>query len=206
MELSAMEDEIIVTASRRKAVQEDVGDYKLYRIPAPVTVAAYQTKQVAFLDEPGVEAPLRYKLDLEAVGEAPRPLGRVHSLDNSRDGKLGVPLPEGTARVFADGESRTVLIGEGNVEDTPVGEDLDIELGESVSVFAVAEQKGDWEDRRFTVRLSNAGETDALVEVEDLYFTRTRIEGAERDRSEAVPTWRVSVPAGGEVELGVRRR
>ena len=206
---SAMQDEVIVTGSRvsrRKAVQEDVGDYKLYRIPAPVTVAAYQTKQVAFLDESGVEAPIRFQLDLDALGDNPRPLSRVFALDNSREGALGVPLPEGTARVFARGEARTVFVGADGVDDTPVGEDLEIELGESVTVFAQAEHKGGPDDVRFTVRVSNAGSAPATVETEDLYYTRTRIGGAERDRDAAVPTWRVEVPAGGEVELDVWRR
>ena len=204
------EDEIIVTATRsaprRKAVQEDVGDYKLYRIPVPVTVAAYQTKQVAFLDEPGVEAPLRYKLDLDGLDSGPEPLTRVLVLDNAREGELGVPLPEGTARAFAESSRGYSFIGESEVDDTPVDEDLEIALGDSTTVFARAERKGDGEDARFRVVVTNAGSEAAEVWIEELYFTRTRIEGAERDRSEAVPTWRVSVPAGGEVELGVRRR
>ena len=201
-----MEDEIIVTASRRKAVQEDVGDYKLYRIPAPVTVAAYSTKQVAFLDEPGVEVPLRYRLDLDGLGDEPEPLTRTLVLDNAREGELGVPLPEGTARAFAAGSRGYSFIGQSDVDDTPVDEDLELPIGDSTTVFARAERKGDRDDSRFRVVITNAGGEAAEVWMEDLYYTRTRIEGAERDRSEAVPTWRVSVPAEGEVELGVRRR
>ena len=207
--MEAMSDEIVVTGSRvqrRKAVQEDVGDYKLYRIPAPVTVAAYQTKQVAFLDEPGVEAPLRYKLDLDSLGDEPEPLTRVLVLDNAREGELGVPLPEGTARAFAESSRGYSFIGQSEVDDTPVDEDLELPIGESSTVFARAEAKGGGEDSRFRVVVTNAGSEAAEVWMEDLYYTRTRIEGAERDRSEAVPTWRVSVPAGGEVELEVRRR
>ena len=207
---SAITDEIVITgirrASRQKAVQEDVGDYKLYRIPAPVTVAAYQTKQVAFLDEPGVEAPLRYKLDLDGLDDEPEPLTRTLVLDNSREGELGVPLPEGTARAFAETSRGYSFIGADEMDDTPVGEDLELALGDSTTVFARAEAKGGSEDSRFRVVITNAGGEAAEVWMEDLYYTRTRIEGAERDRSEAVPTWRVSVPAGGEVELGVRRR
>ena len=206
---SAMTDEIIVTASRaqrRKAVQEDVGDYKLYRIPVPVTVAAYQTKQIAFLDEPGVEAPLRYKLDLDDLDSEPEPLTRVLVLDNAREGELGVPLPEGTARAFAESSRGYSFIGQSEVDDTPVEEDLEIAVGDSTTVFARAERKGDGEDARFRVVVTNAGDRPAEVWTEELYYTRTRITGAERDRSEAVPTWRFTVAAGEDVELDVRRR
>jgi len=41
------EDEVIATGIRQ-AVREDLGDYKLYRTPEPVTVPPMQTKQVVF--------------------------------------------------------------------------------------------------------------------------------------------------------------
>ena len=49
-----MADSVVVTGSRI-AEEEDLGDYKLYNTPEPTTVAAYQTKQIAFLDKPDVE-------------------------------------------------------------------------------------------------------------------------------------------------------
>ncbi|OYX90674.1 MAG: hypothetical protein B7Y78_13700, partial [Caulobacter sp. 35-67-4] len=51
----AAREEITVTAQRAKmAEQSELGDYKLYTLPEPVTLAARQTKQVAFLDQKGV--------------------------------------------------------------------------------------------------------------------------------------------------------
>ncbi len=46
------------------AEQEDLGDYKLYRTPNPTTVAAYQTKQVLFLDKQDIDVTQYYVFDL----------------------------------------------------------------------------------------------------------------------------------------------
>ena len=55
MEVGGFVEEAVVTAQRRKlAEQSELGDYKLYTLPEPVTVGARQTKQVAFLDQKAV--------------------------------------------------------------------------------------------------------------------------------------------------------
>ena len=54
------------------ARQEDLGDLKLYRLPEPVTVAAYGQKQVAFLQRPAVPVELVYRQRLDQlVDEVP---------------------------------------------------------------------------------------------------------------------------------------
>ena len=208
MELSDMaEDEIIVTGSRmRKAVQEDFADYKLYRMPGDVTVAAYQTKQVAFLGADSIAAPVAYELDLDSLGDQPKPLSVLYEIDNSRDGPLGRALPEGTVRVFGPSQSNgRVWLGEGRVEDTPVDEDVDIAVGTSPAVFAEREGYSDSDrSESFRVRLTNAAPTpvDVVIPVD----ARTTVRGAKRDETKTAPTMRVTVPANGETSLRVRRR
>ena len=67
-------DTVIVTASKRAspvnvAVQQDLGDYKLYRAPQAVTVAPHQTKQIAFLSKDNVELKANgtYRWDLAKI-------------------------------------------------------------------------------------------------------------------------------------------
>src|SRR5690606_38252816 len=65
--------ELVVTGSRiaqrefaadvaMKAVEEALGDLKLYRVPEPVTVLAKSLKQVVFLDQDEVRGRLLYKV------------------------------------------------------------------------------------------------------------------------------------------------
>ena len=45
---------MMMAMAKPRAQQSDLGDYKLYTLDEPATVAARQTKQVAFLDPAGV--------------------------------------------------------------------------------------------------------------------------------------------------------
>jgi len=204
MEMAA--DEVVVTGARmqrREAKQEELGDYKLYRMPMPITVAPYQTKQLAFLsaDEAEVERLLYYSLD-QIGGGAVTPLTVRYDVDNDKDGALAKPLPEGNVRVFAP--SATVgraYVGEDRIEDTPIGLPAKIEAGTSVTVFA---QSNQIDDERYSLTLSNAGESAADVIMDTQYWIKTRVTTAERDEDEDIPTWRVSVPANESVTLEVR--
>jgi len=101
MESRIESDEIIVTASKRQAVREDLGDYKLYRTPEPVTVAPMQTKQIAFLSLPNVEADRVFAFNFPDAAEyAPFGATVEYRVDNSQEGNLAQPLPKGNFRVF----------------------------------------------------------------------------------------------------------
>ena len=80
-------DEIIVTGSRvtrKLAEQGELGDYKIYTLPEPTTVAARQTKQVRFLDQPSVTYERVYQVQAYDRGE-PEPVARgVHGLGDAR--------------------------------------------------------------------------------------------------------------------------
>src|SRR3546814_9389171 len=71
MAMAKAMDEVAVTAQRR-AVQEDLGDLKLYRVPMRVHVNANGQKQVALLEKPAVPFDLLYGATIwpEAVTEA----------------------------------------------------------------------------------------------------------------------------------------
>ncbi len=58
-------EEITLTAAR--AEREELGDYQLYRLPWRTDLAARQTKQVLFLDEPEVEVERFYGFRLDSL-------------------------------------------------------------------------------------------------------------------------------------------
>ena len=204
---SAMVSDVVVTATRvqrrQLAKEERLGDYKLYRIPRRVSVAPYQTKQVAFLDSEA-EVAAEYVLSLDGyLSDAPRPLPIRYRVPNDQDGPLARALPAGEVRVFAPSATRGLaFVGGDRLEDTPVGQDAKVVAGTSTIVFYEAVRQS---ERADTIRLTNAGEGAATV-VLSTRSADTRVSGARRDAGEDFPTWRVTVPAGGEAEVTVRRQ
>lgn len=132
-------DEVVVTASRRagapaQAVQSDLGDYKLYTLPSPTTVAARQMKQVAFLDREAVPFERVYVFQTEGLGDDVD--GRLMlRLQNTKAGGLDVPLPSGTVTLRQPGPAGSpLLIGERPLEDTSIG--LPVELPIAAAGFS----------------------------------------------------------------------
>jgi hypothetical protein len=203
---------IVVTGSRIMARQEELGDLKLYRIAEPVTVAANSQKQVAFLQRPNVRAEIVYRqrLDPEDNDDEFRAANRVLVTRNREEEGLGVPLPAGRVVLFASGEVRPVLIGEGHVDDRAVGEDVEIVVGEATGVMTriaeIAEDEdGDWEDYELTVTNDRSrpvrfeGEFD--VDTDDVVFTPR---GRRLPLRDGRPLWRVTVAANGSATLRYR--
>jgi hypothetical protein len=132
-------DEVVVTSAKRQAVLSELGDYKLYTLPEPTTVAARQTKQVAFLDQAAVpfERVYVYRLDPyaapdpEAARQAPDVVLR---LQNKAQSGLGKPLPAGTVSVMEPGGGGLVLAGQQTVRDTPVGLPLELVIGRAMDL------------------------------------------------------------------------
>lgn len=208
------EDEIIVTGARmaegmppppppppQLAEREDFADYKLYRIPRLVTVAAHQTKQLAFVAKDGVEVETLLYLDLDSVpyldNDRPQPLTVRYDIDNASDGKLGEPLPQGNVRVFAPSITMgEVYVGEDAIEDLPVDLPVEVAAGRSANAFFSARPKRQRERQMSAeVVLSNASDEAVDVLMDSRSFSKVRVNGARRDRDEEIPTFRVTVPA-----------
>ena len=102
--------EIAVTGSRIE--REEFGDYQLYRLPWRTDLAARQTKQVLFLDEPEVRIERFYGFRLESLTQ-PLPdevaiPNLIVRFENTRADGLGEPLPSGVVRVFRSRWARRV--------------------------------------------------------------------------------------------------
>ena len=135
-------DSIIVTAQRvaspvaMMAVEEQLGDLKLYRVPEPVTVAAKGMKQVAFLQKDEVEGELVYEIDCRPGGfdDGFRPAARLLETVNDEEHGLGVALPSGGVAVFEPSSHGPLLVGEERLRDYASGQDVEIALGTSDNV------------------------------------------------------------------------
>lgn len=145
--MAMMDGVIMVTGSRMKAVEESsiavtaaeeqLGDLKLYRVPERMTIAAKGLKQVAFLQRDAVKAELIYTGSCSAWDDATSPAAAEIELTtrNDREHGLGVALPMGGITIFEPSSAGDLLIGEENLRDYAVGQDVEIYLGASNQVF-----------------------------------------------------------------------
>jgi hypothetical protein len=130
-------DEIVVTAMRAMAPPamvmaappappappppppEDLGDLKLYRVPAPTTVAARGQKQVTLLVQNAVPVERRYRRPVypgQQLDGASTAIVLV--LKNTKQGGLGMPLPNGSTALYAGQASERLLL---DWERSPTG-------------------------------------------------------------------------------------
>jgi len=179
--MPVMAQSIVVTGSRAmrqdfavKAVEEQLGDLKLYRVPEPVTVAAKSLKQVAFLDQDAVEGRLLYRATCspgERRGDVVPAAMLLVTVNDKRHG-LGMALPQGGITVFEPSPAGDLLVGEESLRDYAEGQDVELAVGTSTQVFALCERPGIIEPNETPVRwtparvtLTNGGPAAATVRV-----------------------------------------
>ena len=143
-----MEGSIVVTAQRleRKsmdsaaaitAIQEDLGDLKLYRVPELVTVSAKGLKQVAFLDKDAVRGRMIYQADCswwESYDDPRAAQMRFETVNDEKHG-LGAALPTGAITFFEPSPRGDLFVGEQQLRDYAQGQDVEVPLGDSAQVF-----------------------------------------------------------------------
>jgi len=191
------------------ALQEELGDLKLYRIPEPVTVAANSQKQVALL--------VRQDVKVDIVYRAAVPPGLVTGLQQPRrflvtrnrtaEG-LGVPLPSGRVALFTERQGRPFLTGQGRLEDRAVGDDVEIGFAPSPNVqltgrLVATDRAGRWRD--FELIVTNSLPEPVRFEASLPPQPDTRLIPATRlGERDGAPLWTVRVPANGTATLRYR--
>lgn len=197
--------DIVVTAARRVAVQEDLGDLKLYRLPDPTTVAAKAQKQVALLTRGAVPVDLLYRVRM-SDGE-PDIVRTVLRATNRQDRGLGVPLPAGPVAVFAPRAGIPLLVGEGAIADKAVGEDVEIDLAEAAQVTVEAIHPGSARHRQdYGLIVRNANPYPIRFEAEiEAVPSRIRDPSVKPVRRDGTLRLPVIVPANGSATLRYRQ-
>jgi hypothetical protein len=207
--------EVVVTASLVE--REEFGDYQLYRLPWRTDLAARQTKQVLFVDEPAVEIERYYSFRLASLTEPPGEDVAIPDLivrfENTAAEGLGEPLPSGVVRVFERYDGRDVFAGEAEVGDRPVGLPVELTIGRAQNVLF--EVTTDWDygatrrdEERVVVmtehRIVNNKAVPIDVEirhgVED-YYSNLKVDRTSRPmrRKNGDLAWRFVVPPGEEL-------
>ena len=194
--------------------RERLGDYYLYPLAEPTTIANLQTKQVSFLDVHGVPAEHGYEFHNRWLGtsETPQSAKSIYSFSTGAHAGLGDQLPAGILRFYMrDKHGDPQFIGESRIDHTPMGSTLSLATGDAfdVKVRAVVDKRTrlgnlDWQsDMRY--ELSNALPRPVTVKLlqEGLWGdSRITAESQKSTRRSAdTAEWAVTVPANGKSTL-----
>jgi hypothetical protein len=214
-----MEGDIVVTAQRlqRKAmdsaaaitaIQEDLGDLKLYRVPERVTVAAKGLKQIAFLDKDAVRGKMIYQADCswwESYDDPRAAQMRFETVNDEKHG-LGAALPTGAITFFEPSPRGDLFVGEQQLRDYAQGQDVEVPLGDSAQVFGTCEQ-GNGEPEKgwapLKASFTNANPHAVTLRLKlgsPLYW---HLKGLKATRvKDGVAIYELTIPANGTRELG----
>lgn len=198
--------ESIVTA-RRRAEREDLGDLKLYRIPFAVTVASHSQKQVAFLSKSNVSGEMIYRSRF--YGGDNDAVEMLYRIQNTEKSGLGEALPSGQVALFQTIDGRRMLVGETQLADKAVGEEVEFVLQQasnvSISIDGSGKRGNNWKGYVLTVK--NASPFPVSYEAEfqssdaDMRYEKF---GARLFERKGKQVWRVTVPANDERKLSYR--
>ncbi len=127
-------------------------EYHMYDLPYKTTIKDKQTKQLALLQGNGAAMTKEYVVDVSAfenyfwyrsgeTGKTKLPVNVKIKFKNSKENHLGMPLPEGTVRIYKQDTDKSLqFIGEDAIEHTPKDEDVSLKVGEAFDVVAESRQ------------------------------------------------------------------
>ena len=221
--VSPMARAVVMADAAAPPAEESLAEYHLYTLPRATDVQNNQTKQVSLLTAAGVPVtrelvargqPMPYRTET-ADGWTQQPVESRLSFLN-QDGSLGVPLPAGVVRVYAqDSRGSAQFVGEDRIGHTPKGETLTLKLGESFDVTARRKQTsfrklsgtGAYDyayEAGFELQLKNAKPEPVEVKVlENIPADWRMLSESQPHTKESanLASWRVLVPAEGAETL-----
>lgn len=202
--------------------REAVGDYHMYTLPQPTTIANKQTKQVTFLTAGSVPVQKVYSYDANwfYTQKDPQNVSVSLEFDNEKASNLGLPLPKGVVRIYGkDSAGNAQFLGEDRIAHTAEGNDVDLTMGKAFDVTVTSDKRADElvsktrtrEIRDITMEylVKNAKDSDVVVSLtqrvgRDVKVLDTNITAKEEDAQTL--SFQVSVPAKGETKLTFKVR
>lgn len=129
MEMMAMTD----SAKRAPGASEQLGDYKLFKLPRKVDLAARQSKQVSLFRENSVSFEKGYEVPMRLThGFEERKATVLMSLQNTEANGLGRALPAGIVRFYeSDSEDKKQFVGEVRLPDLDKNQNFEAPIGKA---------------------------------------------------------------------------
>lgn len=202
--------------------RQELSAFHIYHLPGSVTIKDKETKQLRLLgrDDIPVKRVLRYRGSPQVFGPMrghpqPVPVSLSVKMDGGNKNAISQPLPGGLVRAYVrDSAGALRFIGEDNIGNTPVGNDIELNLGRAFNV-TVARKQTDFKklgdrttEAAVTLTVKNGGEKIATVDLLESIPGDWQIteESTDHKRDGSAATWKIDVPAGGETKVSYRVR
>jgi hypothetical protein len=208
----------------REFKSEGFFEYHLYTLDGRTTIKESQTKQLTLLSAADIPVDKRfiyygaasYHRTQYGVPISNQKVGVYLDIRNTKENRLGVPLPKGKVRVYkADASGSQQLIGEDWIDHTPKDERVRIKMGEAFDVVGERVQK-DWKrigsnlyEIEWEITLRNHKKEGVTIEViepmpGDWEILKT---SHPHEKLQAFTArWSIPVPKEGAATLGYRTR
>jgi hypothetical protein len=208
----------------REFKSEGFFEYHLYTLDGRTTIKESQTKQLTLLSAADIPVDKRfiyygaasYHRTQYGVPISNQKVGVYLDIRNTKENRLGVPLPKGKVRVYkADASGSQQLIGEDWIDHTPKDERVRIKMGEAFDVVGERVQK-DWKrigsnlyEIEWEITLRNHKKEAVTIEViepmpGDWEILKTT---HPHEKLQAFTArWSIPVPKEGAATLGYRTR
>jgi len=196
------------------ATRSSLSDYHLYDIPNSSSLPDQSSKQVTFLVSNALRPKTRYVADDNGwwrmhepeSGSTTSESARVElRFDAKEDQGLGVPMPAGTVRVFAqDSRGQGQLVGEAPIDHTPRDETVKLRIGAASDIRLVRKlvdrkRLGRLSKDMVSYQLRNAKSEEVEVEVIERAGKLDHATAPATHPDARTTLFTVRVPAGGAV-------
>jgi len=205
--------------------EESFFEYHTYNLQRPTTLKNNQTKQISLLEADGVGVQKIYRVQgtgnyyysiMPPNADKKIPVNVVIKFKNSKDNRMGMPLPAGVVRLYKkDSQDSLQFIGEDRISHTPKDEDVELRIGEAFDVTAEGAQT-DYQrigsrivENQWEVTLRNHKDEDIIVEVVEPLRGDWQMLSSSHDYKKIDAfhvKFKVPVPRNGEAKLSYRFR
>src|SRR6266404_6975187 len=208
--------------AERDFKSEGFFEYHLYTLDGRTTIKDSQTKQLALMSASDVPVDKHfiyygaadYYRTQYGQPMSNQKVGVYLELKNSKENRLGVPLPKGRVRVYkADASGSQQLIGEDWIDHTPKDEKIKIKMGNAFDVVGERVQK-DWKriasnlyEVEWEISLRNHKKESITVEVFEPMPGDWEVLRASQPHEKVqafTAKWNLAVPREGEAKLSYR--
>lgn len=201
-------------------------EYHIYDLQRPATIKNNQQKQVSLLEAADVSARKEYIVEggqnyfwgNYMGADLKDPVRVILRFKNEKDNRLGIPLPQGTMRLYKqDDKGSLQFVGEDSIDHTPKDEWVKLRIGEAFDVTSKRKQTDYKETTRLLSRtveseweitLYNHKEEDIVVYVDEAMIGQdwAMIKSSHPHTKEAAfhIRFEVPVPKDKEVKLTYR--
>lgn len=179
----AMEMDMMAAAPQFE--EKSFFEYHIYDLQRLATIKNNQQKQVSLLEasdvsvrkEYIVEGGQHYYWNNYMNAELKDPVQVKLRFKNAKDNRLGIPLPQGTMRLYKEDDKGSLqFIGEDRIEHTPKDEWIKLKVGEAFDVTSKRKQLdyketnrllSRWVEAEWEITLYNHKEEDIVVYVDE---------------------------------------